>query len=51
MDDDDLVALLDEIHDRLAGHTDGDGLLRKVVAESVAAKGDDDSLGHIDSDP
>ena len=44
--DDDLVALLDEVDDGLAGHLNGLHLLGKVLAKGVAAEGNDDALGH-----
>ena len=43
----DLVALLDEVHDRARRVLDRLHLLRQVVAQGVATEGDDDSLRHL----
>ena len=46
VDDDDLVALLDEVNDGAGGVLDRLHLLRKVLAKGVSAEGDDDALAH-----
>ena len=43
--DDDLVALLDQAEEGVGGVAHGLDLLNGVVAEGVAAKGDDDTIG------
>ena len=43
--DDDLVALLDETEEGMGGVAHGLDLLDGVVAEGVAAKGDDNTIG------
>ena len=43
--DDDLVALLDEAEEGMGGVAHGLDLLDGVVAEGVAAKGDDNTIG------
>ena len=41
-----LVALLDEIGDGPGGMLDGGHLLGQVLAQGIAAQGDDDALTH-----
>ena len=43
--DDDLIALLDETEESVGGVAHGLDLLDGVVAEGVAAKGDDNTIG------
>ena len=43
--DDDLVTLLDQAEKSVSGVAHGLDLLNGVVAEGVAAKGDDDTIG------
>ena len=43
--DDDLVALLDKTKESVGGVAHGLDLLDGVVAEGVAAKGDDNAIG------
>ena len=43
--DDDLVALLDEAEEGMGGVAHGLDLLDGVVAEGVAAEGDDNTIG------
>ena len=45
--DDDLMALLDQVHDGLGSLLHGDHLLGKIVAQSIAAQGDHDTLTHV----
>ena len=44
VDDDDLVALLQEVDDGASRVLDRDRLLGQILAEGVAAQGDDDSF-------
>ena len=44
--DDHLAAFLDEVHDGLGRVLHGGHLLRQVVAQGVAAQGDDDAFTH-----
>jgi hypothetical protein len=43
----DLIAVFNKLNDLLARISDGDHLLRKAFAQSIAAKGNDDSLIHV----
>ena len=45
MGDDDLVTLLDEAEESVSGVAHGLDLLDGIVAEGVAAKGDDNTIG------
>ena len=44
--DDDLVALLDQIHDGPGGLLHRDHLLRQIVAQGISAQGDDNTFTH-----
>ena len=47
MRDDDLVALLDQINDRLCRDLDRGHLLGKILSQGIAAQSDHDSLFFI----
>ena len=44
--DDHLVALGDQVHNGLGGFADQGHLLFEILAQSIAAQGDDDAFGH-----
>ena len=45
--DDDLMAVLDQVCDGAGRRLDGVHLLFEILAQSVAAQGDDDSFSHF----